>query len=352
MDETTASPRQRRDSLRRATVLGQVRVLVIKNLLVKRRWRKQTIFEILFPVYMSAVICLINLAAQRSDFPAENWHPPSNLSADVAVGSFAYVSNSHEQEFLINQTLKVLQTKGIDPKPQRFQNESELESWYLENPDNLWAALVMPETESNGILNYTIRMQADASTTSSAIASVPSASTRITDYDDCRNDTSCPSELYRKSGFLLLQYTIQEAYYMIKKSRKSILPSLHIVAMPMPPVSSDRNAGIRVAAVILTIMAFSPIIQYLLTNIVNEKERGIKDALFLMGMNPFSYWLSWLITYLLLLVIPCLLVTIIASTAGVLQHSSFFATFIVLYVYSVSLTALACVFAPFFSNSK
>lgn len=78
------------------------------------------------------------LQLQRSDFPAENWHPPSNLSADVAVGSFAYVSNSHEQEFLINQTLKVLQTKGIDPKV--FSSSiTHLFSWKI--GDLLWIGL-------------------------------------------------------------------------------------------------------------------------------------------------------------------------------------------------------------------
>jgi ATP-binding cassette subfamily A (ABC1) protein 5 len=44
-------------------------------------------------------------------------------------------------------------------------------------------------------------------------------------------------------------------------------------------------------------MSFSPLIQYLLINVVGEKEKGIKEGLYLMGMDSRAYWTSWILTY-------------------------------------------------------
>ena len=89
-----------------------------------------------------------------------------------------------------------------------------------------------------------------------------------------------------------------------------------------------------------------------LCTVCPNAEKGIKDAFYLMGLRPLAYWLSWLMAYMLVLLVPALLVAFVSVQFGVLQSSAYFPIVVVLYVYSLSVTCLAFVFTPFFSNSK
>ncbi|EGD78617.1 hypothetical protein PTSG_11760 [Salpingoeca rosetta] len=336
----------------------QTKVLFKKNVLVKRRNRRQTMFEMFFPVYMTAIVCLINLAAEKSNFPAETVHMPEPLAPDMLTitpgGVFGYIAHTQSQHTIVNKTLELLADSApwLAPQPRAFASENDLVEWYNHNQDSLWAAVVFPDTEPGNTFNYTIRMQSTSSAIDSGVASVPHSDKLYTGLGDCRNNSDCSADLYRQSGFLLLQHSLQHAYHVLNGGDPSIVPRVDVAMMPLPAFSEDANAGIRVSAVILTIMAFSPIIQYLMINVVSEKEKGIKDAFYLMGMKPLAYWMSWLLTYMLVLIVPCLLVTAINVLVGVLQNSNFIAVFIVLYAYSLSVTTLAFVFTPFFSKSK
>eukprot|EP00043_Microstomoeca_roanoka_P002430 m.38349 g.38349 ORF g.38349 m.38349 type:complete len:1691 (-) comp11480_c1_seq1:2027-7099(-) len=330
----------------------QVRVLLFKNLLVKRRWRRQTTFEMFFPVYMSAIVCLINLAAKSSNFAAAPYHVSSTLDPNVDIGVLAYVAYNPDQHDVITRTTTLLAEHQIKPQSMEFQSEDDLVSWYNHNVDSLWAAVVFPENPDPGYFNYTIRMQVTSDSASASQPQVPDSGSLTTSFGDCRGNSSCTTGLYQQSGFLLLQHTLQQAYYLLHGGDSALIPDIQTTRMPLPSYSASNNAGIRVSAVILTIMAFSPIIQYLMTNVVAEKEKGIKDALYLMGMRPLAYWVSWLLTYMLVLVIPCALVAVVSKFFGVLQNSNFFAIFIVLYVFSLSISSLAFVFTPFFSKAK
>lgn len=169
---------------------------------------------------------------------------------------------------------------------------------------------------------------------------------------DCRNGSSaCSSDLYLASGFLALQDALHRVFVGQVKPG-TVLPTVRAQAMPMLPYSEDNSASIRSVAVVFTIMAFSPLIQYLMIAVVSEKERGIKEALYLMGMRPLAYWSSWLATYALMTLLPVLLLVAIGCTVGAFKHSNPLCIFLVLYSFAMSLVALAFVATPFFSKSK
>ena len=94
-------------------------------------------------------------------------------------------------------------------------------------------------------------------------------------------------------------------------------PSIYDVELllkrfPYPPYNNDRFV-IVITALFPFIIMLSFIFTVILTAkaIVYEKETGIKEAMKLMGMKPWIYWLSWYIkTFILLL--PALLFMIVS----------------------------------------
>ena len=93
-------------------------------------------------------------------------------------------------------------------------------------------------------------------------------------------------------------------------SVKSI--DLKFERFPFPPYKDDKFVAV-VQALFPFIIILSFIYTVIMTakTIVYEKETGIKEAMKLMGMKSWIYWLSWYIkTFILLL--PSLLFMIIA----------------------------------------
>ena len=59
----------------------------------------------------------------------------------------------------------------------------------------------------------------------------------------------------------------------------------------MAKTSYIQNANIiQPIASLYYIMAYAPFISYLVSNLVAEKERKIKDAMIMMGLNNTAYW--------------------------------------------------------------
>jgi hypothetical protein len=160
------------------------------------------------------------------------------------------------------------------------------------------------------------------------------------------------ADLYLTSGFLALQDAVHRAYLEVVGGNASALPHVLALAMPMPEWTEDNSKSIRPVAVMFVIMAFSPLIQYLCIAVVSEKERGIKEAMYLMGMRPLSYWASWVLTYALLTLFPVLALVAIGCTVGAFSNSNALCVFFVLYTFAMSLVSLALVATPFFKSSK
>lgn len=63
------------------------------------------------------------------------------------------------------------------------------------------------------------------------------------------------------------------------------------------------------------------VVQFLLANVLTEKESGIKEGMYLMGLRRGAYWGSWLITYAIIL-IPTALVMVRYPPCAPHTHAS------------------------------
>lgn len=109
---------------------------------------------------------------------------------------------------------------------------------------------------------------------------------------------------YYREGFLAIQKAIDMA--LISEFDHSNLTKRLDIALkrfPFPPYNDDKFV-IVITALFPFIIMLSFVFTVIITakSIVYEKETGLKEAMKLMGMKPWIYWLSWYIkTFVLLL---------------------------------------------------
>lgn len=114
---------------------------------------------------------------------------------------------------------------------------------------------------------------------------------------------------YYREGFISIQKSIDFALIEElggdKFSSNSMINSLELSLkrFPYPPYNDDKFVVV-IAALFPFIIMLTFVFTVIITakSIVYEKETGLKEAMKLMGMKPWIYWLSWYIkTFALLL---------------------------------------------------
>lgn len=116
---------------------------------------------------------------------------------------------------------------------------------------------------------------------------------------------------YFREGFIQLQKAIDFALIGLTNSSVNTI-DLNLKRFPYPPYNDDKFVVI-IAALFPFIIVISFVFTVILTAkaIVYEKETGLKEAMKLMGMKTWVYWLSWYIkTFILLL--PSLIFMIVS----------------------------------------
>ena len=100
------------------------------------------------------------------------------------------------------------------------------------------------------------------------------------------------------------------------------------------------------------VLAFTPYIIILVVYLVKEKEDKSKELMRIMGMQDSAYWLSWIITYSIIIFVGVLIMNSIAAAAKIFGNSNFVLMVIIFYLFGLSLIAFSFMISPFFKKSK
>ena len=85
--------------------------------------------------------------------------------------------------------------------------------------------------------------------------------------------------------------------------------------------------------------------------ILKEKESKAREGMRMMGMSDSSFYLSWIIYYLLVTFVISLICNLILK-ASIFKHSDYFLMFLVHWIYGISLIFQGIFVTSFFTNSK
>ena len=154
---------------------------------------------------------------------------------------------------------------------------------------------------------------------------------------------SFPSYLVCNRVFFSFKVEANLPYY--------IVPNIQAKMMPKGSFTPSLQ-GFSYTVLIYIVMAFAPYITILLVNLVQEKENKLKELMRIMGTSDVAYWLSWVITYAVIMLFAVLIMNAITIPGGIFGGSNYLVMVIICYLYGLTIITMAFMFTPFFKNAK
>ncbi|OWF36066.1 ATP-binding cassette sub-family A member 5 [Mizuhopecten yessoensis] len=121
--------------------------------------------------------------------------------------------------------------------------------------------------------------------------------------------------------------------------------------MPKPSYTPDTSY-LQTISSIYFVIAYSPFVSYLTTNLVAEKEKKIKESMKMMGMRDSAFWLSWGLVYLFVIALSTAVITVLMVATSFFANSNAFIFFLILLLYGISIITFAYVLTTFFNKAQ
>ena len=122
--------------------------------------------------------------------------------------------------------------------------------------------------------------------------------------------------------------------------------------LPKPAYLEEIGVFTALSSYYFTIF-FQQSLTILVTLIVAEKEKKIKENMRIMGMQDLAFWSSWILTYLLPFTILNGLVSTLTFATGYFRTFNLTLVFFVLFeIYSITTIIFGLMFSTLFSKSK
>lgn len=117
--------------------------------------------------------------------------------------------------------------------------------------------------------------------------------------------------LYSYNGYLHVQNLIANTVLRRKTGKADARITNMVVPTKVDRLYEDTIMWyLQVLFNFVMIIMYVPLVYRTTYRIVFEKSSRAKDTMRIMGMNIFSYWMSWLVTYTIINVIICVLVSL------------------------------------------
>lgn len=314
--------------------LKQIGLLSWKNYTIQKRSLIALLLEILLPALFAVVLLPIRGLVKSTNYPNDTIYSSFSvnqlpfLKFPKAQINQWYIGYTPVNNQYVNETMLQLINKLSGPftklNLKGFATENEMidyNNFILVNEKNAsmarLAGITFLESQIDK-LTYKIRMSY-----SSKNDQTKATNAWKTDLIYPASPTLGPRESnkiyggepgYYTEAFLALQNAIETIYIQLKTNSTTLdlMNQIELKRFPYPPYNNDAFTFV-IQATFPFILMISFVFTVILTAkaIVNEKESGLKEAMKLMGMKPWIYWITWYIkTFILLL--PAVICIVIA----------------------------------------
>ncbi|XP_041362811.1 ABC transporter A family member 1-like isoform X2 [Gigantopelta aegis] len=328
---------------------SQLKSLLWRNFLLKKRNKRQFLQEVFFPVFFVSLMAMIKAFTKPKTFPVTSF-PENSLSN----GRFHFNTskkllvspNTTEVETLMTEISTLL--GGV--QYETFFSQAAAEERYKANPTNVAAGIIFG-FEGGTNFNYAIRMPYRS------LPSVSDVFTKALNQGQCREDPNgtrsgrkCRANFYLTTGFVWLQNVVDSA--LIKKNNVAFtMPNVSVQLMPKDKFTQSLES-IQIGSAIYFVFAYCFFINFLCVDLVAEKERKIREGMKMMGLRDSVWWLSWALIYMVVILFVTVVVVIIAFASSFFKTESLFMFFIMMLLYGLSIVNLAFVMTPFFIKAQ
>ena len=158
-----------------------------------------------------------------------------------------------------------------------------------------------------------------------------------------------PSKRYITSGFSTLQ-NLLSGYFV--DGSASVWED--VVTFPMPTEEYTNYEFLRSAGGLLVLaiaLAFLYPISVMTGTVVEEKENRVREGMLIMGLSKTAFFLSWYVSYLMILGVAGTLLTLFACVSF-FSHTSFLLLLLMTLLFVMSLVAQGLLFSVFFSKAR
>jgi len=304
------------------------------------------------PVYFMVILVVIANVLPNETYPAVPSFPTQNpFTAAAPLNLLAFVpNNSDAAAAVMDYVASVAPFAGLGV--QGFATVADLETYYHDNLATYLAGVVFA-VEADGSLPVTPQVTLRYNGTQ-----VPSTLTLNGDPSVCRGPSTmagCPAQQYISAAFPALQLAVAEGLARVTLNASITAPpnetSWLVQQFPLPAYL-EKSTTLASLVAIYTVVAFSPFVQFLVVNIVYEKEHRIKVHLLISGVSEAAYLLAWFVVYGVVVLFAAIIVAILAVPGHILPNSDYFLMFLLFFLFGLTMIAFGFAIAPFFSSSK
>ncbi|KAF5301097.1 hypothetical protein FQA39_LY10916 [Lamprigera yunnana] len=345
----------------------QLKAMLKRNILLKRREKRKTIAEILLPLYSLGVLIVMKILIPNPNFPVMDTPRGEaklyDLFTNLTKHTIAVVPNStHVKDFINNDVNEIWQTMNLDSELSwsYYATREELLAAYWLEPKLIPIAIIFNSSNPlNDTFKYEIRTNPSYSETPSTTVLYGSPAFCRQSYGHWsavlskENRGICPVNEYYFSGFVGLQALLDFAKIRNDSNRNNtVVPHLLLEMFPKEAFTGNWMVVFRVIIPLYMVMALSQFVAYLLILIVGEKETKIKEGIKIMGLKDSVFWLSWFIIYGCFVLFLSTVCCILLYALRVFQNTNLLLIFLLVLLYSLSIIMFGFMITPFFDKSR
>ncbi|CAK63380.1 unnamed protein product (macronuclear) [Paramecium tetraurelia] len=267
----------------------------------------------------------------------------------------SYWLNGHvvlgpSQDHKIVKELKYIFETYYDYKTLIFKNNDDLDT-YTSDSDygkggvpSVCFAVMFNETVGNNIYDYQLRFN------TSGLFDYEIPPTNEIDVDPVKYQDYDKANAYWKSGMLTVQTFVDNVILRIEtNSQVSITPKFSYVHQ-QDGVKDDFAEFLRGQFGVYLILPLIIIYLRMTYAMIYEKEKKLREGMKMMGLNNTSFYLSWIIQYLIIYTIISILATILLSGI-VFTHTDGFVLFLNYWLFCIVLIFQSMFISVFFTRA-
>ncbi|XP_072526701.1 phospholipid-transporting ATPase ABCA1-like [Salminus brasiliensis] len=216
----------------------------------------------------------------------------------------------------------------------------------LLDEERFWAGVVFTDLDASdpSLVRYKIRMDVEDTERTDKIKDRSwSPSARDNPFNDLR---------YVRGGFVYLQDMLDRGLVQAQTGVRQTL-GVYMQQMPYPCYVDDAFvSSISTILPMFLVLAFMYSVCQIIKGLVLEKELRLKEVLRAVGVQNGPLWFSWFIENMVLLAIPCIVISVMVKYGKVLRYSDPSVIFVFLLVFCMA-TVMQCFFiSVFFSRAN
>ncbi|CAF0870807.1 unnamed protein product [Adineta steineri] len=348
-------------------------LLLWKNFILAKRMPKQTLVEILVPVFFGFILLGIRHVVKSETFKNDTVFPPFSIDKlptfqTGAVSMIGYTSNT---SFHTDVMDRVAHKLGL--YVQEFSDEDALVKEINKNmPQSIFiGGVVFTNTDSEFNITYKIRLSATLRNAGSGgIFNGDNNWKTILLYPlfpivgpRSSNDSKGGTPGYYREGFLAIQRAVDMSILEeLNPTFNSSNINIKLQRYPYPPYKGDNFVlVIQIWFPFLLVMSYIFAAIITVKNIVYEKENGLKVAMTIMGLNSWIHWASWFTRSLIFLIIADILIAVCyivkvplknGDPSSVIGESDITLVFFFLFTYSITSICFMFLISTFFDKAN